>query len=112
MRIVIGFIVLLYSCTSVVSQQPSEEQLKEEEYQALLKQAKQTQQENIAVMKAADEKTTKIITKTAQTIVSLKEEVKDLKQELNETKKSIDSINVLGGTPFHISTISNSHQDR
>jgi phage host-nuclease inhibitor protein Gam len=112
MRILIGFIVLLYSCTAVVSQQPSEEQLKEEEYQALLRQAKQTQQENIAVMKAADEKTTKIITKTAQTIVSLKEEVKDLKQELNETKKSIDSINVLGGTSFHIGTISNSHQDR
>lgn len=112
MRLIIGFIVLLYSCTSVVSQQPSEEQLKEEEYQALLKQAKQTQQENVAVMKAADEKTTKIITKTAKTIVTLKDEVKDLKQELNETKKSIDSLTVLGGTHFHISAISSSHQDR
>jgi len=89
--LIVIFGLFLASCI-IVGQQPSEEAKKDSEFIELLQKAKQTQEVNKVAIQAADNKTSEIITKTANQIVSLKAEVKQLKSELNEANKKLNSI--------------------
>lgn len=111
MRIVFVIpLLFLVSCSMSIGQQPDEETKKENEYQEVLKKAKVASEENKLVIKAADEKTNKVIDKTASTIVSLKEEVKQLKQELNEKNNYYDDID--GDFQFSLRPISDDKENK
>ena len=108
MRYLIAILMIsMTSCTSGISQQPSEEAKKEEEFQKVLNMAKEQQIKNQQIMKAADEKTNHVITKTSEQIVTLKQEVKQLKQELNETTVKPNT-----GTKFKLLPIANGTEDK
>ena len=102
--------IFLTSCSLSIGQQQDEEQKKEIEYQKIIREAMETSEENKIVIKAADEKTTKIIDKTAETIVSLKEEVKQLKQDLNEKNNYYGDID--DGFKFTLRPISDDKENR
>jgi len=106
-------ILFLTACTLGVSQQPSEETKKEAEFHELLKKANATQETNRTTIKAADEKTSKIITTTTKNIVSLKNEVNQLKFQLNEANKKLDSTNDdSNGVKFSFRAIPDSEKNR
>jgi uncharacterized protein HemX len=89
--VIIIFGIFLSGCF-LVGQQKNDEIEKEKEFLMLLQKSKQTQEVNKVAIKAADKKTSEIITKTANQIVSLKAEVNQLKSELNEANKKPDSV--------------------
>jgi uncharacterized protein HemX len=91
--VIIIFGIFLSGCF-LVGQQKNDEIEKEKEFLMLLQKSKQTQEVNKVAIKAADKKTSEIITKTANQIVSLKAEVNQLKTELNEANQKLDSVNI------------------
>lgn len=100
------------SCTSVVSQQPSEEMEREKEFDRLLKQAKEAQTQNQLLIQSADEKTKEKVEKAAEKIVELKEQVVELKTEINEVNKKLDSVSdTVGVIKFNLRPISNGEKD-
>jgi seryl-tRNA synthetase len=106
-------IISLTACTMVASQQPSEEAKKEAEFHELLKKANAAQETNRTSIKAADTKTSKIITTTTKNIVSLKNEVNQLKSQLNEANKKIDSVILPdANVPFQLFSIPGSKENR
>ena len=92
MRLAITIFGLFLFICVLIGQQPSEEIQNEIEFQQLINKSKVTQEENKIAIKAADKKTSEIITKTSNQIVSLKNEVKQLKSELNEANQKLDSV--------------------
>jgi seryl-tRNA synthetase len=89
--LIVIFGLFLGSCI-LLGQQPSEEAKTELEFQQLMSKSKATQEINKVAIKAADKKTSEIITKTSNQIVSLKNEVNQLKNELNEANQKLDSV--------------------
>lgn len=81
-------IVLLASCSIGIGQTPSAEEKKEAEFKALLQKAADARKATALMIKAADEKTTDVVTKTSTKIVTLKEEVHELKVDLNEANST------------------------
>lgn len=114
MKILIPILIMLIaSCTSGVSQQPSEEAKKEKEFQDILRMAKEQQVKNHQILKAADEKTKETITQTSQQITTLKQEVKELKQDLNEANNKISNIvNTGNGSKFSLRPIPGGKENR
>jgi hypothetical protein len=109
---IIIFGLFLFVCV-LIGQQPNEEAKKEIEFQDLLNRSKATQEENKVAIKAADKKTSEIITKTANQIVSLKNEVKQLKTELNEANQKLDSVIIPdANVEFKLLPIPNSKENR
>lgn len=92
MKAIIVIMIMFLSTCLIIGQIPSKEAKNEAEFLQLLNQAKVVETKNKVAIAEADNKTNKMIDKTAKQIVSLKQEVKQLKTELNEANKKLDSI--------------------
>lgn len=96
-------IIFLFGCQSVSTQEVSKEQMKELEFEKLMKGVQMTNQLSTQAQKEAAEKEVQIVSKAVNTIVDLKQEVKELKIELNEVKAKLDSANSIDNSkPFSI----------
>lgn len=81
---------VLYGCTQVVSQEPSEEEKRDREFRELLQQVKEAKEMNRKVLENAEKKTIEIVSETKEKIVTLKKEVTVLKEELYEARNAND----------------------
>ena len=88
-------IVFLFGCQAVNTQEVSKEQMKELEFEKLMKGVQMTNQLSSQAQQQAAEKEVQIVGKAVKTIVSLKSEVNQLKSELNEIKSRLDSANTV-----------------
>jgi protein subunit release factor B len=96
-------IVFLFGCQAVNTQEVSKEQMKELEFEKLMKGVQMTNQLSSQAQQQAAEKEVQIVSKAVSTIVDLKQEVKKLKTELNEVKAKLDSVNNIDNSkPFSI----------
>ena len=111
MKILYAFpLVLLAACSTVVSQQPSEEAKQEQEFKDLLSKAKAAQVVTAELIKQADKKSSEVIIKTSTKIVSLKQEVQALKTTLNETNNTPLIVDL--GVDFELLPIGASQENR
>jgi RNA processing factor Prp31 len=86
---------VVYGCQSANTQAVSDENMKELEFQKLMKGVQQTNQVSALAQQKAAEKEIQIVGQAVATIVSLKSEINELKSELNEIKSKLDSANTL-----------------
>jgi hypothetical protein len=82
-------ILAFTSCVGANANKIDEEQKKEQEYQAILNNAKLTQIASIQAQNEASDATSTLIDKAASKIVELKSELKELKDENKRLKFAI-----------------------
>lgn len=85
---------VLYGCTQVVSQEPSEDAKRDAEFQKLLQEANQTRESTKLYLQEADKETVKLVEKTKEKIAVLEEEVTVLKETIDEIKHTNDTIDL------------------